>query len=48
MTKRVLLVGNNVPTIDVMQMELKHLGYEVRIAQNGLEPVKLAVANPLT
>ena len=46
MKRRVLLVEDNVPTIDVVEMELKYLGYEVRIAKNGLEAVKMATAQP--
>ena len=46
MKKRVLLVEDNPPTVDVLEMELKHLGYEVRVATNGLEAVKMAVSAP--
>ena len=46
MKKRVLLVEDNPPTADVLELELKHLGYEVRVAKNGLEAVKMAVSEP--
>ncbi|TMA07914.1 MAG: response regulator [Deltaproteobacteria bacterium] len=46
MKKRVLLVEDNPPTVDVLEMELKHLGYEVRVATNGLEAVKMVVSAP--
>ena len=46
MKKRVLLVEDNPPTVDVLEMELKHLGYEVTVATNGLEAVKMAVSEP--
>ncbi len=45
MQKRVLLVEDNEGTIDVMERQLKHLGYEVTVAKNGLEA--LAVASQL-
>ena len=35
--KRVLLVEDNESTIDVVEMELKCLGYEVVIATDGLQ-----------
>jgi len=35
--KRVLLVEDNESTIDVVEMELKCLGYEVVIARDGLQ-----------
>ncbi|HEY7219417.1 MAG TPA: response regulator [Candidatus Binatia bacterium] len=35
--RRVLLVEDNESTIDVVEMELKCLGYEVTIARDGLE-----------
>ena len=46
MKKRVLLVEDNPPTADVLELELKHLGYEVKVAKNGLEAVKMAVSEP--
>lgn len=39
--KRVLLVEDNASTIDVVEMELKCLGYEVTIAKDGLEALRL-------
>jgi two-component system cell cycle response regulator DivK len=39
--KRVMLVEDNVSTIDVVEMELKCLGYEVTIAKDGLEALRL-------
>jgi two-component system, cell cycle response regulator DivK len=38
---RVLLVEDNESTIDVVEMELKCLGYEVTTAKDGLEGLKL-------
>lgn len=42
MKKKILLVEDNPVTIDVMREELEFLGYEVIVAQNGLEAVHLA------
>ena len=44
MKKRVLLVEDDLSTIDVLEKALQHLGYEVRVATNGLEAVKMAVS----
>src|SRR5436309_15462986 len=44
MKKRVLLVEDDLSTIDVLEKALQHLGYEVRVATNGLEGVKMAVS----
>ena len=44
MKKRVLLAEDHLGTIEVMQQELEVLGYEVVVAQNGLEAVEKAVA----
>jgi two-component system, cell cycle response regulator DivK len=41
--KRVLLVEDNESTIDVVEMELKFLGYEVVIARDGLEALDRVV-----
>ena len=42
MKKQILLVEDNPVTIDVMREELEFLGYEVMVAENGLEAVHLA------
>lgn len=42
MKKRILLVDDNAVTIDVIKQELEFLGYEVTVAQNGLEAVEMA------
>ena len=39
--KRVVLVEDNESTIDVVDMELKCLGYDVMIAKDGLDALKL-------
>jgi two-component system cell cycle response regulator DivK len=39
--KRVLLVEDNEATIEVVEMELKFLGYEVTIAKDGLQALKM-------
>ena len=44
MKKRALLAEDHLGTIEVMQQELEVLGYEVVVAQNGLEAVEKAVA----
>jgi two-component system, cell cycle response regulator DivK len=44
MTKKVLLVEDNLSTVDVLEKALQYLGYEVRVAKNGLEAVKMAVS----
>jgi two-component system cell cycle response regulator DivK len=44
MTKRVLLVEDNLSTVDVLEKALQYLGYEVKVAKNGLEAVKMAVS----
>jgi len=46
MKKRVLLAEDHPETIEVMQQELEVLGYEVSVAQNGLEAVEKASAEP--
>jgi len=43
---RVLLVEDNKPTIDVVEMELAWMGYEVTIAEDGLEAVESVAAQP--
>lgn len=42
MGKYVLLVEDDPPSIDIMQRELKLLGYEVTLARNGAEAVEMA------
>ncbi len=42
MKRRILLVDDNPMTIEVMKQELEFLGYEVMVAQNGLEAVEMA------
>ncbi len=44
MKKRVLLAEDHPETIEVMQLELEVLGFEVLVAQNGLEAVEKATA----
>ena len=41
MKKRVLLVEDNESTIDVVEMELKCLGYDVTTAKDGLDALKM-------
>jgi two-component system cell cycle response regulator DivK len=44
MKKRVLLAEDHPGTIEVMQLELEVLGFDVIVAQNGLEAVEKATA----
>ena len=44
MKKRVLLAEDHPETIELMQLELEVLGFEVVVAQNGLEAVEKATA----
>lgn len=46
MKKRVLLAEDHPETIEVMQQELEVLGYEVVVAQDGIEAVEKAVKEP--
>ncbi|MBI4523843.1 MAG: response regulator [Deltaproteobacteria bacterium] len=46
MKKRVLLVEDHPGTIELLQQELDILGYEVKVAQNGIEAVEMAVSDP--
>ena len=46
MKKRVLLAEDHPGTIEVMQMELEVLGYDVTVAQDGQEAVQKATAEP--
>ena len=41
MKKRILLVEDNESTIDVVEMELECLGYEVTVAKDGLEALRM-------
>lgn len=42
MKKRILLVEDNLATVDVMRQELEFLGYDVTVAKNGIEAVEMA------
>lgn len=44
--RRVLLVEDNASTIEVVEMELKWLGYQVTVARDGLEAVESANKEP--
>jgi CheY-like chemotaxis protein len=45
--KRILLVEDHIDTSDVMEKELAVLGYESKVAKNGLEAVQMAASeNP--
>ncbi len=44
MKKKVLLVEDHPGTIEVMQQELEVLGYEVKVAQNGLQAVEMCAS----
>ena len=46
MKKRVLLAEDHPGTIEVMQLELEVLGYDVTVAQDGQEAVQKATAEP--
>ena len=46
MKKRVLLAEDHPGTIELMQLELEVLGYEVKVARNGLEVVEMACSDP--
>ncbi|HTM08318.1 MAG TPA: response regulator [Verrucomicrobiae bacterium] len=46
MKKRVLLVEDHQDIIDLMTLELDILGYEVTLARDGLEAVKMATSEP--
>lgn len=41
MKKRILLVEDDLGTIELMKQELEVLGYEVTVAKNGLEAVEM-------
>lgn len=45
MKTRILLVEDNLMTIDIMREELELLGYEVAVARNGAEGVEMATAH---
>ncbi len=44
MQTRILLVEDDPGTVEVMQQELEVLGYEVTVAENGVEAVKMAIS----
>ncbi len=44
MKKRVLLVEDHPGTIEVMRQELEILGYEVKVAENGLQAVRMSAS----
>jgi two-component system cell cycle response regulator DivK len=44
MQTRILLVEDDPGTVEVMQQELEVLGYEVTVAENGEEGVKMAIS----
>jgi CheY-like chemotaxis protein len=44
MPTRILLVEDDPSTIDVMEKELRFLGYEVTVAENGVDAVETAVS----
>lgn len=44
MKKRILLAEDHPGTIEVMQLELEVLGFDVIVAQNGLEAIEKATA----
>lgn len=46
MKKRILLVEDDPDTAELMQMELEGLGYEVRLARNGVEALEMAGLEP--
>ena len=46
MKRRVLLAEDNPATIELMTKELEALGYEVSVAENGLEAVRKAISDP--
>lgn len=46
MKRQILLVEDHPDTIDVMRKELEFLGYEVRVAENGVEAVVMATVQP--
>jgi CheY-like chemotaxis protein len=46
MKKRVLLVEDHQDIIDLMTLELDILGYEVTLARDGFEAVKMATSEP--
>lgn len=46
MKKQILLVEDDPDTAELMQMELEGLGYEVRVAVNGVQAVEMATSEP--
>lgn len=46
MKKRVLLVEDDLATVDVMQQELEFLGYEVAVAGDGKAALDMVTSDP--
>lgn len=46
MKQQILLVEDDPDTAELMQMELEALGYEVRLAGNGIKAVEMAISDP--
>lgn len=44
MKKRVLLVEDHPGTVEVMRQELEVLGYQVEVAENGLQAVQMSAS----
>jgi CheY-like chemotaxis protein len=44
MQTRILLVEDDPGTVELMQQELEVLGYEVTVAENGVEGVQMAIS----
>jgi two-component system cell cycle response regulator DivK len=44
MQTRILLVEDDPGTVELMQQELEVLGYEVTVAENGVEAVNMAIS----
>ena len=44
MERRILVAEDNIYLSEFMKMSLEHLGYEVRLANDGVEAMKLAMA----
>lgn len=46
MKRRLLLVEDHQDIIDLMTLQLEMLGYEVRLARDGLQAVEMATSDP--
>jgi two-component system cell cycle response regulator DivK len=44
MQERILLVEDDPGTIDVLLLELEYLGYQIKVAKNGVEAVEMAIS----